>query len=163
MSTICCKACGWGNGSVTAEEIEQQKEKHGEYICVRCEKSFNLILESDDELKLKTGFGISETLITENAIYYFESDRPKVCNPSTPFLGFGGSWFIVTRNYKSDYGSVRTAFVTNNLFHEKNIPECYQQRFKERKKVNAKVVPVSKDQLISLKNILNNIPFLEVV
>lgn len=159
MNFKSCVACGWGSAEID-KNAETQIKKYGENVCPNCEKSFNSILESEDELRLKTGFGVSETLITRDTIYYFEADRPKVCDPKAPFLGFGGSWFLVTKVYKTKYGSARQAFVTNNLFHDRRIPNSFQDKFVEKGKVNATVVGISKEELIFLKEQLNKIPYL---
>lgn len=151
-----CISCGWGS-SETEKDVPEQVEKHGEHICKKCEASFEAILNSEEELKLQTGFGLSETLITQNAIYYFEADRAKIMPPDSPFLGFGGSWFLVIK----EYGSQRKVFATNNLFHNREIPKSYQDKFKSNGKVNAIVVAISKKELTSLKNLLNAIPYLK--
>ncbi|GIN60496.1 hypothetical protein J27TS8_04890 [Robertmurraya siralis] len=163
MNFKCCVACGWGSAEIN-KNADAQIEKFGENICVKCEDSFNSILESEEELRLKTGFGVSETLITKDTIYYFEADRPKVCDPKAPFLGFGGSWFLITKDQKTKYGgSIRKAFVSNNLFHDRSIPKSFRERFLEKGKVNATVVGISKQELISLKDQLNRIPYLNEV
>jgi len=156
-----CVACGVGSSKNTKEIILAQIEKYGEFICIQCEQDFNKILESDKELVIETGFGKCESLITHDNIYRFESDRPKVCNPKSPFLGFGGSWVLITKDYKTEYGTKRKIFVSNNLFHVKRIPKPFQQAFKDKGKVNATVTFVSKRELEELRDILNGIPYLE--
>jgi hypothetical protein len=157
-----CVACGWGSAEID-KNADNQIEKFGENICIKCENSFQSILDTEGEHGLKTGFGVSETLITKDTIYYFEADRPKVCDPKSPFLGFGGAWYLVTKLYKTKYGQTRKAFVTNNLFHDRRIPKSIQEKFVEEGKVNSTVVGISKQELLSLKEQLNKIPYLNEV
>jgi hypothetical protein len=158
----CCVACGVGSSQNTREMILSQIEKYGEFICTNCEEDFNKILESDKELIIETGFGKCETLITQDNIYRFEADRPKVCYLKSSFLGFGGAWVLITKDYKSKHGTKRKIYVSNNLFHVKRIPKPFQQAFKDKGKVNATVTFVNKSELEELRDILNSIPYLEV-
>ncbi|MCB5367058.1 hypothetical protein LIP24_10475, partial [Collinsella aerofaciens] len=50
----CCTACGVGSSKNTKEDIIAQVEKYGEFICKHCEESFNEILNSDEDLIIRT-------------------------------------------------------------------------------------------------------------
>lgn len=157
MNIVCCVACGWGSTQTKKKEIERSVLKYGQFICSKCESDFERILSEDKELKIETPFGTCEALITEDTIYRFEADRPKVIDPKSPFVGFGGAWFLIVKDY---HDGKRKVMVSNNLWHVKTIPSYFRSLFKEKGKINSIVIPVKKGELIELENTLQNIPFL---
>ena len=157
----CCVACGVGSGQNTKEGIRKQIEKYGEFICETCEQSFNTFLESEGEVRVSSMGGTAETLITEDNIYHFESDRGKVLNPSSPFLGFGGRWFLIIKDYNDLLIPKRKIMISNNLFHHCRIPKSFQEKFKKAGKVNATVTNVSLAELKEFKKLINEIPYIE--
>ncbi|TDL50926.1 hypothetical protein E2R60_20475 [Paenibacillus dendritiformis] len=106
---------------------------------------------------IKTGFGISESLITQDNIYYFEADRGRVMDPSAPFLGYGGQWFLIRKRYGNKYKMI----VSNNLFHSTRIPASYSKRFLEAGKIDSVVIGVGREELAALRDSLNNIPYIK--
>src|SRR5690625_2820305 len=91
----CCVSCWWGEKG-NREEVKQQLKKYDEYICIKCEKGWRKIIEigdSSDGFLLDKGFVKTKALITSKQVYYH--DGPRVKDPKKPFLGFGGSWFLV--------------------------------------------------------------------
>jgi|SRR5699024_650698 len=153
-SIICCVSCGWGSKG-NKKEVEQQTDKYGEFICSRCEESWNAIVdarEDSDGFLLDKVFGKTKALITSKHIYYH--DGPRVKDPKTPFLGFGGSWFLVVDMKKPEI------YVTNNLFHDRTVPEAFQKKLEKSGAINAKVMEVDKALLEELKRNLNDIPYL---
>lgn len=157
----CCVACGVGSGQNTKEGIKKQIEKYGEFICETCERNFNTFLETEGEVRVSSMGGTAETLITEDNIYHFESDRGKVLNPSSPFLGFAGRWFLIIKDYKDLLIPKRKIMLTNNLFHHCRIPKSFQEKFKKAGKVNATVTNVSLAELKEFKKLINEIPYIE--
>lgn len=158
---VCCVACGIGSSSVPQSEIEQQTEKHGEYICTGCEAAYEAILNTPkgEEIKLNKGYGSPcETLISADVIYYF--DGPIVADPKRSFLGFGGSWFLIIKDYPQERGINRKVFVTNNLWHSRSIPESYSRKLKAAGKINSTVVPIGRDKLDELRELLNSINYI---
>src|SRR5690625_939000 len=150
----CCESCGWGNKG-NKKEVEQQLKKYDEYICIKCENVWNKIIEmgnSSDELILDKGFIKTKALITSDNIYYHEKDR--VMDPKTPFLGFGGSWFLVIDKRKPEI------YATNNLFHDRRIPEVFQKKIEDSGAINAEIIAVDRPLLENLKKNLNDISFL---
>ncbi|MGG1638264.1 hypothetical protein [Paenibacillus sp. NRS-1760] len=152
----CCKSCGWGSDSITISEVQQQVEKHGVYVCEKCEAKYEAILNHEGDFRIKNGFGSNEAFITEDSIYYVEADRGRIVDPKAPFLGFGGRWFLIV---KRQDGS-NNAFVTNSLFHWVSIPAVFRERFKKSDKVNSTIVGMEKEALANLRDILKNIPHL---
>lgn len=157
----CCAACGVGSGQNTKEGIKKQIEKYGEFICETCEQNFNTFLETDEEIRVSSMGGNAETLITEDNIYHFESDRGKVMNPSSSFLGFGGRWFLITKDYKDSLIFKRKIMLSNNLWHFCRIPKSFQGKFKKAEKINATVVEVSLTELKEFKQLINKIPYID--
>lgn len=157
----CCTACGMGSSQNTKESIKKQIEKHGEFICEGCENRFNTFLESNEELYVESMGRSAETLITEDCIYYFEPDRNKVVNPKSSFLGFGGRWFLIFKSYKTELGLKRKIMISNNLWHHCRIPKPFQEKFKNARKVNSKVVEVSLTELKEFKQLINEISYID--
>jgi len=157
----CCVACGVGSGQNTKEGIKKQIEKYGEFICEECEKRFSLILESNEELYVKSMGSSAETLITEDCIYYFEGDRGKIVNPKSSFLGFGGRWFLILKTYKGEFAPIRKIMLSNNLWHYCRIPKPFQEKFKKAGKVNAEVIEVSLTELNEFKKLINKVSYID--
>jgi len=154
LDITCCVSCGWGKKG-NKEEIEQQLKKYDEYICVKCENLWNKIVEmghSSGELILDKGFIKTKALITSKHIYYHDGAR--VRDPKTPFLGFGGSWLLVIDKRKPE------VYVTNNLYHDRTVPDDFQSKLKESGAINADVIWLDKNMLEELKGNLNKIPYL---
>lgn len=161
MNIQCCVACGLGKSSTPQEEVKQQEKKHGEYICVKCEDVFESILNAPkgEEFTINKGYGSPcEALITDTNIYYF--DGPKVSDPKSSFLGFGGCWLLVTKTYPLEYGEVRKVMVTNNLWHSRRVPASYRERLRQADKIDSTVVGIERSQLVDFKKLLNGIPYL---
>lgn len=155
----CCVACGWGKGSISDEEIRQQEDKHGDYICITCEEVFEGILNAPkgEIFTIDKGYGLPcEALITDTNIYYF--DGPRVADPNRSFLGFGGSWFLITKKYSI---GIREVMVTNNLWHSRRVPASYRERLRQADKIDSTAVGISRGQLVELKKTLNSIPYLQ--
>lgn len=159
MNLTCCVSCGVGS-SVREHEVPEQVEKFGEYICIPCEKSLNKILQAKDGLQIDKGYGLPrEAFITEDDIYY--SDGPRVEDPKSSWLGFGGRWFLVIKKHKTEFDGYRQEiFVTNNLWHNRRIPKGFQSKLKESGVIDSVVINVSKKSIEDLRDVLNNIPYL---
>jgi len=157
----CCTACSAGSSKNTKEMILSQIEKYGEFICLGCEQKFNQILSTDCEITVQSMGESAETLITSDTIYYFEGDRGKVLNPSSPFLGFGGRWMLITKNYKQKYSTRKKIMLSNNLFHYCRIPKPFQEKFKEAGKVNSTVIGVELSELEAFKELINGISYIK--
>lgn len=158
----CCVACGWGKGSVPEEEIKAQSDKHGEYICKSCEQVFEGILQApkDEKITIDKGYGSpSETVITEDNIYYF--DGSVVADPNRSFIGFGGAWILIVKSYPTKYGAKNKAIVTNNLWHSRRIPPAYQKKMKDSGKVDSHVIWADKRLLAELRDTLSGIRYLD--
>jgi len=156
-----CAACGWGISVVETSEIEKQVEKHGEYICTKCETFFEKILATPEEQQIlfEKGYGMpSEAIISEHGVFYF--DGPVVDNPEKSYLGFGGSWFLI---FKRVHGYNRETIVTNNLFHSRTMPKAYVERLRHAGRLNAKVIEVNRAALVGLRDALNQNPYLPEV
>lgn len=150
-----CVSCGVGRGDNTRELIIRQYEKHGEFICLSCENFFEALIDSEDELTC----GGSETFITPEAIYYKENDRSLICDPKSPFLGFGGAWILISKRYKHEYGTSVEHFVANNLFHDRRIPAAYRQKLIVSGKIDSKVQFTNLKSLKVLRDQLNKLPY----
>lgn len=157
MNLTCCVSCGVGS-STREHEVPAQTKKFGEYICIPCEESLNKILEAKDGLQIDKGYGSpAEGFITEENVYY--SDGSRVKDPKSSWLGFGGSWFLVIKKYKTKLGYRQEMFVTNNLWHNRRIPKGFQSKLKESGAIDSTVIGVNKKSLENLRDTLNNIPY----
>lgn len=157
----CCSSCGVGSSSTSQKVITQQVKKHGEYICEPCEKVWDQIVNTpkDEPIQIKNTLGNTiDALITIDNIYYFEG--AKVANPESGFLGFGGSWAVVTKTTPLKYGSKREMVVTNNLWHSRSVPNCYRQKLEASGKVNAQITWVEKTAIAQFRDLLNKTPYL---
>lgn len=160
MNLTCCVSCGVGS-SRSEKDVPSQVKKFNEYICVSCEKQLNAIVESDEQILINKGYGSPcEALITKEAVYYF--DGPIIADPERSFLGFGGSWFIVVKKKKLQYGFKQEVFVTNNLWHNRRIPNGFQKKLEESNAINAVVIPVNKSSIEDLLKRLNKTPYIKV-
>lgn len=157
----CCTACGIGSSKNTRDIIIKQTERFGEFICEECEKRLNMILESDEEFYVESMGELLETLITEDCIYYFESDRDKIADPKSSFLGFAGSWFLIIKTYKEEFATKRKIMLSNNLWHYCTIPKPFQEKFKKAGKINARVIGVTLKELKEFKQLINKVPYID--
>lgn len=119
MYIIRCRNC-YNNCSASAETIEKQKEKYdGDYICIQCEEAINKINSPDFN-----GHGIdkmgNKVMLSKVGFYYHEFDRGRIMPANSPFLGFGGRWFLVeTKN---------ETYVTNNIFSGRQFYPILQSK-----------------------------------
>lgn len=121
---VCCNSCYSGTSVTPFEEIEEQREKYGEYICKRCEENSLKVGETQD---VNDSLG-HKLMIAKNGLYYDEGVRKR----GTQWLGFAGSWYLIKTKNRN--------WLTNNLFITTGLHEKLLKNFEHN--VNCEIYGV---------------------